>query len=274
MAKRNGVHPLVAAATALPLAIGLLAPKPKAPEKPVFHATHKATACAVNLKACPVVGCETEGTPHALVNQMKRLIPNSLNPKALTWDDFATLQQDADSTVGEDQDLDASARARLRNIQVSSGHVSEGDLVQLAGFLVDKPHANTGESVNCDLSGVPNNDFHIPLSNDPDKSGFEGIVVEMIPQNRPPEWNLKLLQRVENERRMVLVAGQLFYDNLHRVRTDPDEPANGQPARFSLFEIHPITSFAVCLDADKQCDPTQATQWETLDKFEQEKQKP
>src|SRR5258706_507003 len=82
--------------------IAALMPKapPKAPGT-VFHASHKAAACAVNLNACPEIGCETEGTPHALVNQMKRRIPNSLSPKTLTWEDFVALQQDADSTVGE-----------------------------------------------------------------------------------------------------------------------------------------------------------------------------
>jgi hypothetical protein len=191
----------------------------------------------------------------------------------LTWDDFAALQEDADSTVGEDRELDANDRSRLRSLTVSSGHVSEGDLVQLAGFLVDKPHANTGESVNCDLKGPANNDFHIPFASDADNTEFEGIVVEMIPQSRPDEWNLKMLRKVENERRMVLITGQLLYDNLHRVRTDPEEPANGQPARFSLFEIHPITAFSVCLEADKQCDRTDATKWETLEKFAKDNQK-
>jgi len=274
--KRSRVHPIVAAATAVPLAIAALMPKTAhttpAPAAKIFHAP-KGVACAVNLKACPVNGCEPDGSTHALANEMKRRIPSSVTPKTLEWDDFTTLQEDADSTVGQDRELDASDRAKLRNINVSSGHVSEGDLVRLAGFLVDDPHDNKGESVNCGLKGVPNNDFHIPLANDPNSTGFDGIVVEMIPQDRPAEWSLKMLRRVERDRRMVLVTGQLFYDNLHRVRTDPEADAGGQPARFSLFEIHPVTSFEVCIDKDTQCDPTQSAKWENLEKFAKDNSK-
>jgi hypothetical protein len=271
MAKRKGVHPLVGAATLLPLAVSLFTPKthPPAPTA-ATAAVHAKGACHPSLSSCPAFGCETEGTPHALVNETKRRIPTTTTAKSLTLDDFVTLQEDADSTVGEDVELDASDRARLQNITVSSGRVSEGDLVSVAGFLVGKPHPNTGESVNCNLSGSRNNDFHIPFAADPDQSPYQGIVVEMIPQDRPPEWNIKLLNRVEAARRMVLVTGQLFYDNMHRVNPDQDNNQQGQPPRFSLFEVHPITNIAICQEADKQCDPEQTSQWETLDKFAQE----
>src|SRR5258708_28849472 len=104
--KRTRVHPLVAAATALPLAIAALTPKsPAPPPASASFAGHpKVPVCAVNLSACPVIGCEAEGTPHALVNQTKRQIPSSVHAKVLTWEDFTTLQEDADSTVGQDQE--------------------------------------------------------------------------------------------------------------------------------------------------------------------------
>jgi hypothetical protein len=201
---------------------------------------------------------------------MKRHLPTSATPKNLNWDDMQNLQNDADSTVGEDVELDATSRARLHSLSVSSGKVSEGDLVQLAGFLVGKPHPNTGESVNCNLKGSQNNDFHIPFAADPDQTPFEGIVVEMIPQDRPAEWSIKTLDRIENERRKVLMTGQLFYDNMHRVNPNQDESLPGQPPRFSLFEIHPITAIAIC--PNDQCDPAQPSQWESLETFLAEKQ--
>ena len=272
---------LTSVATLLPLAIGLASnvATPTAPTAmsatgttSAFHA--KSTACSPRLSSCPVFGCETEGTPHALINEIKRNLPASVTPKNLNWDDFTALQEDADSTVGQDTSLDADARSRLHNLSVSSGRVSEGDLVQLAGFLVGNPHPNTGESVNCNLSGSPNNDFHIPFASDPDQTPFQGIVVEMIPQNRPANWNISVLKKIETARHMVLMTGQLLYDNMHRVNPDQDNSLPGQPPRSSLFEIHPITSVAVCLKTDTQCDPSDRSAWETLEEFAKVKSSP
>jgi len=258
---------LASAATMLPLALGLAgnmnAPQSRTSAEP----TAATKQCRPSLSSCPEYGCDAEGSAHALVNEMKRRLPTQGAPKSLTWDDFTTLQEDADSTVGQEKELDESARARLHNIRVSSGSVSEGDLVQLDGFLVGKPHPNTGESVNCNLPGPANNDFHIPFADDPDKTPFQGIVVEMIPQDRPANWNTKLLVKIENARRMVRFVGQLFYDNMHRVNGDEEAPQSGQPPRFSLFEIHPITAVTVCKQPDTQC-----ANWETLDQFVAENQ--
>ncbi len=264
-------NPLVTASTVLPLAIGLAMNAVGPSAKPasmtagvVRHA--KSGACVSGLDACPITGCAGADDPdEQLVNQTKRHLPAATTPKILTLNDFTTLQNQADSTVGERQPLDASARARLQNILVSSGQtVSEGDLVQVEGFLVGKPHPNTGESVNCNLSGSANNDFHIPFADDPEKSAFEGIVVEMIPQNRPPAWTTKNLIKVETARLKVRVTGQLMYDNMHEVNGNQDEPLAGQPPRFSLFEVHPIVTFSVCQQADGACGPND---WVSLESF-------
>jgi len=50
--------------------------------------------------------------------------------------------------------------------------------VQVVGYLVGKPHANSGESVNCKLTGATNNDFHLTLADDPASEEFSGIVVD------------------------------------------------------------------------------------------------
>jgi hypothetical protein len=44
---------------------------------------------------------------------------------------------------------------------------------------------------------------------------------------------------------------------------NPASPKKGQPKRFSLWEIHPITAFYVCPAGDG-CDPAQLGQWQTL----------
>lgn len=233
------------------------------PHKGVITTT--AAACANDLTSCPVTGCASppDGS-HGIMNQLKQTVPSSTSATMLTFDDFAGLQQQADNSVGEDKELTADDRAQLKGLTVSSGQVSEGDLVSLLGYLVGTPHPNTGESVNCNLKGEPNNDYHIPFSNDPNNTDFQGIVVEMIPQNRPAAWNLGNLTQVENNQQLVMVTGGLFYDNLHRVNGDPNNPQSGQPHRFSLWEIHPITQFMVCTKADNSCDPAQAGDWAAL----------
>ena len=45
---------------------------------------------------------------------------------------------------------------------------------------------------------------------------------------------------------MVRVRGQLFFDNHHKVNSDPNHNIANQPKRMSLWEVHPITAFDVC----------------------------
>jgi uncharacterized protein YgiM (DUF1202 family) len=223
-----------------------------------------AAACASDLNSCPVSGCAAPDAPHGLANELKRRVPTSSTVVPLTFDDFQTLQQQADNLVGENKELKAEDRAKLASLAVGNGLVSEGDVVSIVGYLVGVPHPNTGESVNCNLKGAQNNDFHIPISNDPDNTDFQAIVVEMIPQDRPDTWTLANLTQVANNRQLVMVTGALFYDNFHLVNGDPSSPKRGQPHRFSLWEAHPLTQFVVCTKPDNTCDPTQAADWTPL----------
>jgi hypothetical protein len=232
-------------------------------QEPQFHVS-AAGACQADLSSCPDTGCASPGTPHAIVNQRKRRMPTATSAVLLTFDDFATLQQQADSLVGENKELSADQRAQLTALNVGAGKVSEGDLVTLTGYLVGTPHPNTGESVNCNLKGESNNDFHIPLSNDPGNTDFQGIVVEMIPQSRNSSWTLGKLTQIENNGQLVLVSGALFYDNLHLVNGDAANPRKGQPHRFSLWEIHPIAQVGVCTKSANSCDPNRPSDWASL----------
>ena len=211
--------------------------------------------CAPDLRSCPAGGCAQAGTSDALLNQLKRTRPTGGAPVPLTLDDFAALQARAEGVVGQKVSLTAAARKKLQRLATSAGQVSEGDLVALVGYLVGAPHPNnSGESVNCRLKGVDNNDFHIPVARESTATEFEGVVVEMIPQERPQGWSVIKLRRIAKDERPVLVRGQLLYDNKHSVNDDPDNPIGGQPKRFSLWEIHHVTEFYVCMAPSKRCD--------------------
>ena len=66
-------------------------------------------------------------------------------------------------------------------------------------------------------------------------SEFEGIVVEMIPQDRPAKWTSKNVDKLR--RKVLLLEGGLFYDNPHVANGDASNPIGGQPKRFTLWEF-------------------------------------
>jgi hypothetical protein len=188
-------------------------------------------------------------------------------PVRLFFQDFRTLQRAADAEVGQRVTLSRSDRQKLKG-RLTNGLVAEGRFVKVVGFIgvgPPGPHANSsGESVNCKLKNQANNDFHISLVERQGESEFASIVVEMIPQRRPAGWTIPKLNRIERDGHKVLVTGALFYDNEHVVNADSRHPIGGQPKRFSLWEIHPIKEFLVCLRPNNSCNETRLNEWTTL----------
>jgi len=224
-------------------------------------------ACSASLDACPVRGCAEDGSDEALDNAMKHVRPSSGDAKFLSFQDLDSLQRQADERVGQGpNDSTAEQHAALHDLSVSGGSVSEGDLVRIVAFIPkasDGLHANmSGESVNCNLKHEADNDFHIPVVESPADTEFRGIVVEMIPQDRPKTWTLDALKGIQAAPRQVWVEGALFYDKVHFVITDADTAPDGEPQRMSLWEIHPITKFLEC--TKQHCDPQRESDWSEL----------
>lgn len=229
-------------------------------------ASRKALPCAADLRSCPDRGCAQVGSPEALANQVKRTWPVSGTPIALTIGDFESLQGQADALVGQGVPLSEQGRRTLRKLKHSGRELGEGDLVQFAGYIVDQPYSvRSGESVNCRIPGTENRDIRIAIAPEPDATEFDGIAVVMIPQWRPRGWSLDKLVRIAREGHMVLVRGQLFYDSEHRVNDDPEEEVPGQIRRISLWEIHPVTDFYVCLRKGRTCEAQNLKAWERLE---------
>ena len=236
-------------------------------ERPVLAGFQVEAACATDLSTCPTRGCAARNTPAAILNQKKRHVPTGDVIATLSFEDFTFLQQEADALVGSGRsDITQEERDKLVDLDVTEGKVSEGDKVKLIAYLPTDssgPHANSGgESVNCKLTTAQYNDFHIPVSEGPSASEFDSIVVEMIPQRRPAAWTTAALKKVQREGWAVWIEGGLFYDSMHVVNNDPNNPLGGQPKRFSLWEIHPVTKFLVCRQAS--CDPDDETAWSQL----------
>lgn len=219
--------------------------------------------------SCPAPGTNHQLVPYAagsdpgLRNMAKRHLPDpNCAAEPFSLDDARALQNYVDNTFADARTAKTSfqpTRASLHNIATFHGKLSEGDRVALSAYLV-KARDEGAESVNC--AGNDGTDIHIsvgPKSTHPTE--YDGIVAEMIPQNaRPAGWDSVTLNRLAGKQ--VLLVGGLTYDNEHYVN-DTAPPKAGQPKRFSLWEIHPITEFYVCPAGDG-CDPTQINHWVTL----------
>jgi hypothetical protein len=216
------------------------------------------------LNACTTTkptGCSAAGSAHGLVNQLKRTVPPPGTPTTLTFETFSQLQSAAVELVDQGVEIPPTERDKIKSIETAEGTVGEGSRVRLVAFLSDgTPHPNTGESVNCNLRGEANNDIHIPVTETKNGSEFEAIVVEIIPQGRSANLTSNEVETLRGK--VLLIEGGLFYDNLHFANGDASNPMPGQPKRFSLWEIHPVTSVKVCQKATvSQCDPDRASDW-------------
>jgi hypothetical protein len=232
------------------------------------------------LAACPKIGCSKPGSPLAATNSQKRTTAINGSPTEVAFGDLKDLQADVDkkfangpivikgAKVSSYHNLAAAPRKIvLSGLKAESGSFSEGDLVELFGFIAAtklSPHPNTGESVNCKLKDEPSNDYHINIT--PAKNGDEtdGVVVEMIPQDpnrKNKDWNLEKLKKIQAQQLSVRILGRLFFDSEHVPNTKKIGKAGGNPRRFSLWEIHPISSFFVCQSGS--C--TKSAGWKALE---------
>jgi hypothetical protein len=125
--------------------------------------------------------------------------------------------------------------------------LGEGNLVQLQGY-VKIARQEGAESVNCG-SNVPNDpayhDIHISIVLSPADQECSGVVVEMSPHHRPDAWNAQLVNEVSHAALIVRVTGQQMFDSSHTPCIN-GSAIRGDPARISLWEIHPIYRFEVC----------------------------
>lgn len=226
---------------------------------------------AVEHASCPAVGSHTvngamtsypANSDAGLRNMAKRHIPAGVIPVTLDLATLHALQEDINSRFADAHHTKTAfqpSRDALLNRPMSSGTVSEGDLVQIAAYLT-AVRQEGAESVSC--AGGDGTDLHLNIGVK-HSTEWQGIVVEMIPQlARPVGWDVVALTAIEAQQLQVLVVGGLTYDNEHFINDDAAHPNGTQPKRMSLWEIHPITAFYVCEIAS--CSPTHHGEWTTL----------
>ena len=211
-------------------------------------------ACPTTLAACPDQGCTADPTHHIDpgLNRVKNRAVKKTGAASISWADLVTLQTFVDNTLklatGFGTALTPAQRAALRQIPTKSGPLSEGDMVSLDGFIslpagnTANPHAGGGESCNCGLSSAANVDFHVNIAPGANDDEFHGIVAEVTPRHRLAQFPLASITQLQTQRKRVRITGQLLLDNAHKIRRTPEENKFGNPPRFSIWELHPITS--------------------------------
>lgn len=127
--------------------------------------------------------------------------------------------------------------------------LGEGKQIVLQGFVEDARQEGA-ESVNCSKQ-FPNpdndqyHDVHIYLVAQPGQAECLSVVAEMIPRHRPEAWTAAQVQAVGTAKLPVRVTGQLMFDSSH-TPCQGSTAVKDDPARASLWEIHPIYKFEVC----------------------------
>ena len=224
-------------------------------------------------------GKSQAGTGQAAQNSAKNNFCATGPVVDLTHQQFLDLQRVAE-TLPDYASWNGNHLPSDRDLFTSlPGQFQEGMLVRYTGFVYELHAADTGsgESVNCKATGAEANDIHIAFVARLTDDECSSITAEMSPHFRPTEWRASKMARwvaanrktkaglVANPqgKRLSRITGQLMFDAAHKpCRNGKRNP--GDPARASLFEVHPIYEMEVC----KTIGPTCAdSDWQPLDEF-------
>jgi len=118
----------------------------------------------------------------------------------------------------------------------------------------------------------PKNDIHLDLNASLAEEQCQSVSAEMSPHFRPDSW-FRLAGTGSVKKREtplgsnpVRIRGPLFFDASH-VPCAPDKEAN--PARLSLWEIHPVYAIDVCSETTiAACRIDDESLWTPLNEFE------
>jgi tetratricopeptide (TPR) repeat protein len=226
----------------------------------VTHPIDTASGCGRNGRA-------TQDAGLAAGNMAKNNFCAQGPPVVVTHATFAQLQRAVDRlSIPAGPRRQPADRSVLHNLLTIRPGVTigEGSLVQLVTFIVTAHFADveSGESVNCNLSGKENNDIHVVLGESPDIDLCNSVTAEISPHFRPLEWEDFVLDRVE---RPVRITGQLFFDGIHRP-CKGGRPSPGGPSRQSVWEIHPVYGIEVCTSSTlADCPAGDPSRWQPID---------
>jgi hypothetical protein len=204
-------------------------------------------------------GCSKAGGYDPYLNYLK-----NLTPAAATGTNF--LDQAAFDTLNKNTPTELGQSNNHETYKDQLSQMGEGKQFGVVGYLYY--YESTGaESSNCELTGVPNVDFHIGIGFDqtlasqvnsttpakpPKALEQNSVIVEMTPHYRAQfdadTWTLANLKPPLGHK--VRIVGQLLVDSEHNKPADNCALANKTAKcwRYSIWELHPVTSFEYCAD--------------------------
>ncbi len=204
---------------------------------------------------CPAQGDSVAGKEPGIYQQ--DLVKNDFcaagPAKDITIAELAQLQKTTAGTLGVKQGTPPKDRSILQSAQLGDFH--EHNLVRLTAYVFEAHTADyttTGESVNCnvgvknghtDAEAMAENDIHIALVEKGVQDECSSVTAEVSPHMRPASWNNTSVSDLKGK--LIRVSGQLMYDDSHHVCTG-GKHSGDDPARQSLWEIHPVYSIEVC----------------------------
>ena len=211
-------------------------------------------ATAMDGTSCPISG---NGGKETWQNEAKNNfcatgLPSSPGtPITTSLAEFVSLQNKAEQipgiNFGNTHDHPLTSKAGPVQDRSRLVALGEGNLVQLLGF-VKIARQEGKESVNCGSnvpSGADFHDIHISIVLNPADTECASVVVEMTPHHRPAEWSAGHVNQVAKAGLLVRVTGQRMFDSSH-TPCQNGSAISGDPARISLWEVHPIYKFEVC----------------------------
>lgn len=167
----------------------------------------------------------------------------------------------------------ASDRSPLVGLVTNSEgtKVGEGTVVRFVAFILEAHHADVrgGESCNCTKPGTATNDIHIGLSETAGVAECKSVTAEIIPHFRPAAWDSidSATATPKIAGHPVRFTGQMMFDASHSPCGHPNH-VRSDPARRSLWEIHPVYAIDVCKNkALSGCDVADESKWVPLNVF-------
>ena len=104
---------------------------------------------------------------------------------------------------------------------------------------------------------------HDVTSNNNAELCTNSIVAETIPHKRPTALELTAIEPLKTSKSIVKVTGQLFFDASHR-SCKGTTPGSGDPARVTVYEIHPVYNIEVCSDSDISKCTGSSNNWKSV----------
>lgn len=191
---------------------------------------------------CPDSGDGGDTATNLLKNRIDPLPP----PHDVTWSAIGSLAYPAAKP----------SRMSWTPAQLAQIKPYEGVALRVIAFIssdVKVESSGKGESTNCHFTGQDDVDWHVYLTEQPNQTIAQAVIVETTPRVRAGhKWDHNVLQRWVNQNTPVRISGFLMLDPEHRDVVGSE--------RETVWEIHPITKIEVC----KAASCTEA-QWADLD---------